>query len=184
VDKNGDPAEDRSSMEANNNPNESPLGGGNTPDPPENEDAEHLAGNRLINGELQEGDSVRSLYKITKVRETFVHKFSTGGLQYAVTIRSIEDEPEFIITLYRILEDILENVTAGLKPADVVRLQISSSTLDYPISLPFIRLDRLTVGHILDQIERTIQSFEEFSLEESLTIHVTTVQLPQGSGFK
>jgi hypothetical protein len=89
-----------------------------------------------------------------------------------------------IETLYNIITSLLEEVTEGSHPDDMVRLLVFSPSLDYPISLPFMKKKYVTAATLLDQIERVQQSYEFFSIHGALTITVTIAAMPRGTGWK
>lgn len=67
---------------------------------------------------------------------------------------------------------------------DLVRLTVQCPELDYPISLPFMRVAQLSADRLLSEIERVLQSYEEFVVDQSLEIEVIHVKLPSGKGNK
>ena len=56
--------------------------------------------------------------------------------------------------------------------------------LDFPIVLPFMKRSALTVDRLLSEIERVLQSHEQFVLDETLTIELVHVHIVSGSGYK
>lgn len=66
----------------------------------------------------------------------------------------------------------------------LVRLTVQCPELDYPINLPFIRVAQLSADRLLSEIERVLQSYEEFVVDQSLEIEVINVKLPSGKGNK
>lgn len=67
---------------------------------------------------------------------------------------------------------------------DLVRLTVQCPELDYPTSLPFMRVVQLSADRLLSEIERVLQSYEEFVVDQSLEIEVIHVKLPSGNGNK
>lgn len=67
---------------------------------------------------------------------------------------------------------------------DLVCLTVQCPELDYPISLPFMRVAQLSADRLLSEIERVLQSYEEFVVDQSLEIEVIHVKLPSGKGNK
>ena len=61
---------------------------------------------------------------------------------------------------------------------DQVRFIMHSSQLEYPISLPLIPRERLTVDRILAEIERVIQTNDAFKLDKSITVNILHVHMP------
>ena len=53
-----------------------------------------------------------------------------------------------------------------------------SPQLEYPISLPFMSRERLTVDRILAEIGRAIQSNDAFKLDKSITVNILHVHMP------
>ena len=69
-----------------------------------------------------------------------------------------------------------------MNPNDQVRFILRSDQLDTPISIPFLPVERLTTERVFSQIERVIQSNQEFRLNDTVTIDIIHVVTPQGSG--
>ena len=65
---------------------------------------------------------------------------------------------------------------------DQVRFVLRSDQLDTPISLPFMDVEQLTTERVFSQIERVIQSNQEFRLNDTVTVDIIHVVTPQGSG--
>ena len=63
---------------------------------------------------------------------------------------------------------------------DQVRLITHSPQLEYPISLPFMSCERLTMDWILAEIERVNQSNGAFKLDKSITVNIIHVEMPYG----
>ena len=69
-----------------------------------------------------------------------------------------------------------------MNPKDQVRFILRSEQLDTPISIPFMDVERLTTERVFSQIERVIQSNQEFRLNDTVTIDIIHVVAPEGSG--
>ena len=82
----------------------------------------------------------------------------------------------------KIFHHLLEEVTEGMAPNDKVRFILRSEQLDTPISLPFMTVDDLTTERVFSQIERVIQSNQEFRLNDTVTIDINHVKTPEGRG--
>ena len=65
---------------------------------------------------------------------------------------------------------------------DQIRFVMHSPQLNNPISLPFMPLKELTPRRIMFEVERVLQSHEEFTLSNDLHINLIHVQIPSGSG--
>lgn len=67
---------------------------------------------------------------------------------------------------------------------DLVPLTVQCPELDYPISLPFMRVAQLSADRLLSEIERVLQSYEEFLIVQSLEIEAIHVKLSSGKENK
>ena len=65
---------------------------------------------------------------------------------------------------------------------DLVRLTIQCPELDYPIRLHFMRVVQFSADLLLTEIERVLQSYEEFVIDQTLVIELVHVRLPSGRG--
>ena len=63
---------------------------------------------------------------------------------------------------------------------DQVRFIMHSPQLEYPISLPFMPHERLTMDRILAEIERVIQSNGALKLDKWITVNIIHVEMPYG----
>ena len=82
----------------------------------------------------------------------------------------------------KIFHHLLEDVTEGMAPNDKVRFILRSEQLDTPISIPFLTVEELTTERVFSQIERVIQSNQEFRLNDTVTIDINHVKTPEGRG--
>ena len=83
-----------------------------------------------------------------------------------------------------IFQHLLNDVTAGMNEKDQVRFVLRSTQLNTPISLPFMSVQQLTPEHVFSQIERVIQSNQDFRLNDTVMVDIVHVEAPQGSGRK
>ena len=131
-------------------------------------------------------DNLEDMYTIRVVDEHAMPKFKTTSTRYRVTFRNLEvrDLPNILKSLQRLFTSVLKNLTEFMDPTDIVRLSVQCPQLDFPISLPFMRLSQLTAERFLSEVERVLQSYEEFVLDESLDIDIIHVKLPSGGARK
>ena len=78
------------------------------------------------------------------------------------------------------IESLLNTVFSGVAQRDQVRLVLKSPHLKNPISLPFMERSRLTPERVLTEVEKVIQSNEDFRLDESVEIDFLHVNMPHG----
>ena len=85
-------------------------------------------------------------------------------------------------TLDGLLTSILSDMTAGMADRDQIRFVMHSPQLINPISLPFMPLKELTPRRLMFEIERVLQSHEEFVFGADIHINLIHVKMPSGSG--
>ncbi|XP_077863620.1 uncharacterized protein LOC144347829, partial [Saccoglossus kowalevskii] len=73
------------------------------------------------------------------------------------------DIDDVLLIINRALESMLTRVTEGLAGTDVMRVILSNPSLSYPVSIKLT----LVVDRIHSKIQRVLQSFEEFSIEDA-----------------
>ncbi|NYT28708.1 MAG: hypothetical protein H0A76_13180 [Candidatus Thiodubiliella endoseptemdiera] len=64
-----------------------------------------------------------------------------------------------------------------MKSEDLIRMSISCPELDFPITIPFMKVSQLSTETLLKEIERVLQSYEQFVLDSSLEIDITHVNI-------
>ena len=85
-------------------------------------------------------------------------------------------------TLDRLFTSILSDMTTGMAARDQVRFVMHSPQLSSAIGLPFMPLKELTPRRIMFEVERVLQSHEEFVLGDDLYLNLIHVNMPSGSG--
>ena len=135
---------------------------------------------------LQETDDAQEFYTIDKVSEKKIEKFKTTANYYKITVKdlAVKDLPTILKSLKILFQSILDSITVHIPSTDLVRISMDNPELDYPIVLPFMRRSSLTVERILAEIERVLQSYEQFVIDETFGIELVHVQIPLGSGHK
>ncbi len=129
-------------------------------------------------------EDVESFYTISEVRQVKSKKFRTTAMDYSVSFNDLEDLN--LIQEYertqKIFEQLLADVTNGMDEGDLIRFILRTEQLDKPISLPFMPISRLTPERVFSQIERVVQSHQDFRLDESVIVDIVHVEMPQGRG--
>ena len=67
-----------------------------------------------------------------------------------------------------------------MQNSDLIRITVHSAELDFPIQLPFMKKSKLTVERLLSEIERVLQSFEQFILDGDVEMDIIHVRNPNG----
>ena len=124
-------------------------------------------------------------YDIESVKKHHSKQFRMSATDHKVRFNNVLADFDLLESHERtqaIFHHLLEDVTWGMNPNDQVRFILRSEQLDTPISIPFLPVERLTTERVFSQIERVIQSNQEFRLNDTVTIDIIHVVTPQGSG--
>ena len=124
-------------------------------------------------------------YHIESVKKYYSKKFRMSATDHKVRFNNVLADIDLLEShesTQKIFRYLLEDVTLDMNPNDQVRFILRSDQLDTPISIPFLPVERLTTERVFSQIERVIQSNQEFRLNDTVTIDINHVKTPQGSG--
>lgn len=123
---------------------------------------------------------------IRKAGERKIEKFNTTATYYRIYINDgeIRDLPNILKYLKNLFQAIVNRMTVDIQPNDLVRFSMDNPELDFPIVLPFMRRSAMTVDRILSEIERVLQSYEQFVIEETFGMELVHVHMLSGSGYK
>jgi len=145
-----------------------------------NDDTEGLP----VTKRLRKDDDPSQFYEIRKIKEQRMNKFRATSTSYKVTFKDIEVTEDVLSTLKKLFKAIIVELTKTSKTDDLVRLTVQTPSLDYPIVIPFMKVIELTVDRFMSEIERVLQSNEDFVIDESLLFDVTLVDMPNGGAQK
>ena len=124
-------------------------------------------------------------YHIESVKKYYSKKFGMTATDHKVRFNNVLGDFDLLEShqsTQKIFHHLLEDVTFDMNPNDQVRFILRSEQLDTPISIPFLPVERLTTERVFSQIERVIQSNQEFRLNDTVTIDINHVKAPEGSG--
>ena len=133
----------------------------------------------------QDEEPQQDYYQIKPVRQHHSQKFNMTAKNYSVRFNNQLDNVNLLESqnrTYGIFDHLLKDVTEGMNSTDQVRFVLSSNQLQTPITLPFCPLEQLTTERVLAQVEKVVQSNEEFRLDNTVNIDIIRVEMPQGSG--
>ena len=139
---------------------------------------------RKSNEELDE-EPQQDYYEIETVRKHYSKKFRMTAKDHTVRFNNVLHNVDLLESqqrTYSIFHHLLEDVTTGMNPNDQVRFVLRSDQLQTPISIPFLPLEKLTTEKVLSYVEKVVQSNEEFRLNDTVTVDIIHVEMPQGSG--
>ena len=124
-------------------------------------------------------------YNIETVKKHHSKKFGMTATDHVIRFNNVLAQVDLLESHERtqaIFHHLLNDVTWDMNPKDQVRFILRSEQLDTPISIPFLPVERLTTERVFSQIERVIQSNQEFRLNDTVTIDIIHVVSPKGSG--
>ena len=140
---------------------------------------------RGVKRKAENQDVEQDYYRIKPIRDHHSQKFNMTAKNYGVRFNNVLDDVDLLESrnrTYGIFDHLLEDVTEGMNSTDQVRFVLSSNQLQTPIALPFCSLEELTTEKVLSQVEKVVQSNEEFRLNDTVNIDIIRVEMPQGSG--
>ena len=126
-------------------------------------------------------------YQLESRRKYHSKKFGMTATDHRVRFNNVlanRDLLESYESTLKIFYHLLEEVKEGMAPNDQVRFILRSEQLETPISLPFMSVERLTSERVYSELERVIQSNQEFRLNDTVTIDINHVESPEGRGRK
>ena len=129
----------------------------------------------------------QNFYVIENVKKTKSKKFRMSATDYSIRFNNTVSDLDLLESYERtqkIFEHLLNDVTAGMNEKDQVRFVLRSTQLDTPISLPFMTVRKLSPEYIFSQIERVIQSNQDFRLNDTVVVDIVHDEAPQSSGRK
>ena len=132
-----------------------------------------------------EDEQGQRYFDLDSTRKYNSEKFGMTATDQRVRFNNVlggRDLLESIEDTHKIFHHLLEEVTEGMNPKDQVRFILRSEQLDTPISLPFMELEQLTTEKVYAQIEKVVQSNQDFRLNDTVTIDINHVAIPEGSG--
>ena len=150
-----------------------------------------LSGEQTGRGEKGKSDeqslpaeSGEHYYNIETVKK-HSKKFDLTATDHIIRFNNVLHDVDLLETHERtqaIFHHLLADVTRDMGKKDQIRFVLRSEQLDTPISIPFLPIERLTTERVFSQIERVIQSNQDFRLNDTVTVDIIHVVVPEGSG--
>ena len=132
-----------------------------------------------------EGEQGQYYYELESSKKYHSKKFGMTATDHKVRFNNVLADFDLLKSYQstmKIFEHLLEELKEGMAPNDKIRFILRSEQLDTPISLPFMTVEQLTTERVYSQIERVIQSNQEFRLNDTVIIDINHVVAPEGSG--
>ena len=121
-------------------------------------------------------------YKLVSVRDKFIKKFQAYTYDYSVEFRNLEHLrlEDVLPRLRSVFQSIIDRLGRDVEPDDRVRFVFDSPVLNFPISLPFMRMDELTAEKFFRRIEAVLQSYKFIRFDETCDIHFVHMKSTKG----
>ena len=108
-----------------------------------------------------------------KIKEEAENKFfETKETRYSLEI----SESLTIEDIHMIFEESIKKTTATLGPEDKIRVIIFSENLQNPFSTPLLNASEMNAGVVMDLVGRVENYTEDFTMDESVEIVITTIK--------
>ena len=148
------------------------------------EDAEQTGRGVKRKAQNQHVEQEQDYYQIEPAIKHHSKKFNMTAKNYSVHFNNALGNVDLLESrnrTYGIFDRLIEDVTEGMNPTDQVRFVLRSDQLQTPISIPFCPLEELTVEKVLSNVEKVVQSNEDFRLNDTVTINIIHVEMPRVS---
>ena len=129
-----------------------------------------------------ESIDISQYYTFESVNTKSVKKFKATATEYRLRLRNLDDQFAFkaLPLLSAIINDVLQNLTLGIRSRDMVRIILQAPDLEKPIALPFIKKDDLTMDRFMARIEHVLQSKKNLKLDSSMESNFVHMEMPEG----
>jgi hypothetical protein len=109
-------------------------------------------------------------------------KYGLTFNRYRITTHDLENviKSERPNVIRQILSHVLDVMIKDVPEEDMVRICIEGRNLKFRIWTPMILKSQLTVDRWMDEVERILQSQEDFPLDEGFSVEVHTAKIPSG----
>ena len=125
---------------------------------------------------------LENAYQLTQTNRREVPRFKTTATDYLLKVNQFDISGllNVLDALEKIFGRVLSDMTKGMGTDDQLRFFLQSQQLPTPISLPFMPVRELTPQQMMFEVERVLQSHEDFSLDGSVHINLIHVAIPSG----
>ena len=151
----------------------------------ENEVLNHVGHGQKRKNDDEDEEPQQDYYEMKTARKHHLKKFGMTATTHTVRFNNGLKDVDLLESQQRthaIFDHLLEDVTTDMNLNDQVRFVLRSDQLQTPISIPFLPLEKLTTEKVLSYFEKVVQSNEQFRLNDTVTVDIIHVEMPQGSG--
>ena len=126
-----------------------------------------------------------SYYEITGTKERRSKKFGATIKDTEIRFNNTVENMDLIDSRNRthaIIQQLVDDVTGGVKDRDQIHFVLRTAQLETPIALPFMPRAQFTPERVFAAVERVVQSNREFRLNDTVHVNVWHVEMPEGRG--
>ena len=130
-------------------------------------------------------EDVSRYYTIENISTRRIKKFKLTALDYKLRLRNLDEIAlDALPLLSAVIDDVLQSLTVGVRPNDMVRIILQAPGLDPPIALPFIKKDDLSMDRFMTRVEHVLQSKKDVKLDSDMEINFVHMEMPAGGKSK
>ena len=140
---------------------------------------------RKSDGDDDDEEREHSYYEITGTKKRRSKKFSAIIKDTEIRFNNTVENMDLIDSRNRthaIIQQLVDDVTGGIKDRDQIHFVLRSAQLETPIAIPFMPRAQFTPERVFAAVERVVQSNREFRLNDTVHVNVWHVEMPEGSG--
>ena len=134
-----------------------------------------------------EEDDYKQYYVIKPVRERESRRFRTRANVYNVDVNKFPEDVSPLEFVPRMFQQLVDDIKTHSQAQgnDRIRMSIYHPGLKLGIFVPFTDVTSLTGESLTQEIEKVLQSNEDFKINDGqMSLEVTHTKLPTGSGRK
>ncbi len=129
----------------------------------------------------EEDRPIDHYYSVETVHTKHVKKYKATAKDYRLRLKNLDRRAlDALPLLSAIIDEMLKDMTIGVRPRDMVRIILQAPGLDKPIALPFIKKDDLTMDRFMARIEHVLQSKKDLKLNSDMDINFVHMEMPDG----
>ena len=146
-------------------------------------DRVHRKGNRLEKVLYKDLECQEGL-EINKTQGKFNARFGIHEDVYTCNLAGKPENVDAIDHILCILNNLIDHVLNDTSEDTLIQFCMESKReIDYPIVLPFLKRNDLTIDLIMNEIAKVLQSYKEFDLEKGFYLRITTVKDTKIKGY-
>ena len=138
----------------------------------------------------QPGPTTRLHFQLDKISERQVKKYGAHTCAYKAKITGIPKSNNLLKDSMNALENVFNDIISTVKEKcklknpkqDRLRLMLTSDSLKKPLSTRLVPVQEQTPSLMLAEISKVLQSEENISFDDTLTVDVVALKAPIGRG--